>query len=293
MPEGISGNRIERLAARGGAQALRLSHESGYSVVVSEHGAHVVSWVGPNERELLFMSEAARFEPGIPIRGGIPIVFPQFGEGVLPKHGFARTMEWKAIREQVSVSGPVTVTFRLLSDAQTLQLWPHRFQVELDVVLTDVLLLSLRVENTGDSRLEFNSALHTYFRTKDVAGVRVRGLEGSESVDFLKDRTIAIDPHPEIGISGPVDRVYRNSPQTVLVESAQDGIVYQITKEGFADTVIWNPWIDGARAISDFLAAEYREMVCVESGNILTTIALEPGELHASAQILRADFQRG
>lgn len=35
-------------------------------------------------------SSKAFFKPGKAIRGGVPVVFPQFGPGALPQHGFAR-----------------------------------------------------------------------------------------------------------------------------------------------------------------------------------------------------------
>jgi glucose-6-phosphate 1-epimerase len=289
MPQGMSGNRIERMTGRGGVSLLRLFHDSGYAAVVSEYGAHVVSWTDPSERELLFLSEAALFEPGKPIRGGIPLVFPQFSDGKLPKHGFARTMVWKVVREQVSTAGSVMVTLRLVSDASTLALWPHHFQAEVDIVVTDVLLLTLRVENTGVAPFTFTSALHTYFRTEDVAGVRLSGLEGCEFVDALRPRKVDVEGRREIAVDGPIDRVYRDSPQSVKLHSERDGTTFLITKEGFSDTVVWNPWVDGARSIADLRDDEYSQMVCVESGNVLSPITLVPGELHTSAQILRVE----
>lgn len=268
---------------------LRLAHDSGYAVVVSEYGAQVLSWTDPREQELLFVSDAAIFKRGTPIRGGIPIVFPQFSEGTLPKHGFARTVMWRVVREQVSTSGPVAVTLRVVSDANTLAVWPHQFLAELDVVLTDVLLLTLRVENTGSTPLAFTSALHTYVRTDDIAGVRIRGLEGCEFVDLLRQRKSDVERRREIAVDGPIDRVYRDSPQSVQVYSEGDGRTLLITKEGFSDTVVWNPWADGARAIADYKAEEYTRMVCVESGNVLTPVTLSPGGLYTSAQIVRVE----
>jgi len=63
-------NQIERFTGKGGLPFLRLSHVSGFSLVLSEYGAHVVSWTSPEESELLFTSEVALYEVGKPIRGG-------------------------------------------------------------------------------------------------------------------------------------------------------------------------------------------------------------------------------
>jgi glucose-6-phosphate 1-epimerase len=258
-------------------------------VVVSEYGAHILSWQNPSGQELLFVSEAAVYESGKPIRGGIPLVFPQFSKGKLPQHGFARVSAWKVIREQVSTSGAVSVTLRLVPDEAIDALWPHPFVLEYDVVLTDVLLTTMRVENTGSRELQFTSALHTYFRTSDVSGVEVHGLNGTEFVDFLDQRKVSLETRPQIIIDGPVDRAYQDSPATLSIVSKHDGRRYSVTKEGFSDTVVWNPWIETAKLIADLLPTEYAQMICVESGNVLTPVVLPVGEMHTSAQILREE----
>lgn len=283
------GNRIERVIGKGGLPMMCLWHSSGYSVVVSEYGAHIVSWMTPDERELLFLSDAAVFEEGKAIRGGIPIVFPQFSkQGPLPAHGVARTKRWKVVREQVSDNDAVSVTLRLNSDRQTETVWPHQFTLEFEIVLTDVLLTTLRVHNTGETPFSFTSALHTYFRTSDVSRVSIQGLSGAMFLDFLKNRESSVETRGEISIHEPIDRVYVNSPETVAIASGSDGVRYLVTKDGFADSVVWNPWIEGARTIADLRPEDYQQMVCVESGNVDAAITLAPGATHSAGQIIRA-----
>jgi glucose-6-phosphate 1-epimerase len=282
-------NHIERFIGKGGLSFLRLSHVSGFSVVLSEYGAHVVSWTSPEENELLFTSEAATYEVGKPIRGGIPIVFPQFGKGALPQHGFARLKQWKIVREQLGSTDAVSVTLRLNSDEESEKLWSHPFTVELDVVLTDVLLMSLRVINTGRNAFSFTSAFHNYFRVRDVARVAIRGLRDVEYSDFLRERRAFMETRERIDIAGHIDRAYRDSPQTIVLDSPPENRSYLITKEGFSDTVVWNPWDVNSQSIVDMRPEEYHTMVCLESGNILTPVVLEPGDVHASAQILRVE----
>jgi glucose-6-phosphate 1-epimerase len=168
-------------------------------------------------------------------------------------------------------------------------LWPHEFMMELDVVLTDVLLLTLRVDNMSATAFHFTSALHTYFSTEDVGAVTLRDLQGIEYVDFLNERRMSVESRSEISIDQPIDRAYRDSPQALTLHSSRDGVRFSITKEGFSDTVVWNPWEQGAQAIADLAPDDFRRMVCVESGNILTPVRVLPGESHVSAQILRAE----
>lgn len=282
-------NHIERCAGQGGLPFIRLYHMSGFSAVISEYGAQVLSWKCPAERELLFTSKAAVFEIGKPIRGGVPVIFPQFGKGVLPQHGFARVRSWRVVRESIAAADAVSVTLRLNSDEETERVWEHPFTVELDIVLTDVLLVSLRVINTGRSSFSFTSALHTYFRVGDISQVVLQGLRGVEFSDFLRERRVFAETRDEVTITGPTDRAYRDSPDSLVVESRSDRLRYLITKDGFSDTVVWNPWDVGAQAITDLGAEEYRQMVCAESGNILSPVVVEPGDVHASAQILRIE----
>src|SRR3954462_5540325 len=76
--------------------AFDVRHPSGSVATVQLHGAHVTRWRTAAGDDSLFLSRAARFAPGEAIRGGIPVVFPQFAErGPLPKHGFARTALWR------------------------------------------------------------------------------------------------------------------------------------------------------------------------------------------------------
>jgi glucose-6-phosphate 1-epimerase len=194
------------------------------------------------------------------------------------------------IREQVSTSGAVSVTLRLVPDEISSKLWPHPFVLEFDVVVTDVLLTTLRVENPGLEEFQFTSALHTYFRTSDISSVEVHGLAGTEFVDFLNQRKVSLEGRPEIMIEGSIDRAYQDSPSTISILSKGDRRRYSITKEGFSDTVVWNPWIENSKTIADFLPNEYTQMICVESGNVLTPVSLPAGEVHTSAQILRVEY---
>src|SRR5204863_9262286 len=91
------GSRVERVetAAADGARAAAFTH-----------GAQVTSskTVGGDER--LFLSERSAFAADAAIRGGGPVIFPQFGAmGPLPKHGFARVVEWDSVRAGQASTG--------------------------------------------------------------------------------------------------------------------------------------------------------------------------------------------
>ena len=75
------------------------------TVEVLLYGATVISWQSSppdstEQKEHLFVSSKAALDGSKPVRGGIPIVFPCFGQPTLeahkglPQHGYARNSKW-------------------------------------------------------------------------------------------------------------------------------------------------------------------------------------------------------
>src|SRR3990167_4424076 len=114
-----------------GIEALRLNGPRGATAVISKLGAQVLSWVPPDGKECLFLSDKAVFDGSVAVRGGVPVCFPQFAErGDLPKHGFVRTREWSVSSERTADDFAL-VTMEIASDESTLALGPHTFHAEL------------------------------------------------------------------------------------------------------------------------------------------------------------------
>ena len=86
---------------------VMLTHRSGARAEAYLHGAHVTSWRNAAGDELLFLSRESDFTAGRPIRGGIPVIFPQFGSGALVQHGFARSSEWQLVHSALRENGVV------------------------------------------------------------------------------------------------------------------------------------------------------------------------------------------
>src|SRR5512135_835144 len=81
-----------------GLPKVVLANPDGSRAEVYVHGAHVTSWRPVGDEERLYLSPASEFRDGVAIRGGVPVVFPQFSNcGPLPKHGFARNVAWDLI----------------------------------------------------------------------------------------------------------------------------------------------------------------------------------------------------
>ena len=50
--------------------------------------------------------------------------------------------------------------------------------------------------------------------------------------------------------------------------------------------MVWNPWIENAKAMSDFDDEGYKKMICVEPGYVGQRLELQPGETKAFSQTL-------
>lgn len=253
------------------------------------HGAHVTSWTDALGREAFWVSRRARWSPDAPIRGGVPVVFPQFADrGPLPKHGFARVARWElaeAGSERSEDDGPVRVRLRLGDDEHTRALWPHPFRAELRISLDERLEMELRISNPGTAALEFTAALHSYFRVAEAARAEVHGLEGAAFRDNTRDNAPGVQREPALRIRGETDRVYADAPDRVRIDSG--GAVLLLHKRGFPDAVVWNPGPELARELDDFGDDEFREMLCVEAAVVERPVRLEPGAEWSAGQALR------
>ena len=261
---------------------VNLAHPSGSSAEIYLNGAQVTSWIPAKGGERLYLSENSVFSPGKPIRGGIPVVFPQFADsGPLPKHGWLRAMEW----DVASHDGSTGVTLRTEETPDSRTLWPHTYDVRLRIQLgEDSLEVTLIVRNPGAEAFGFTSALHTYLAVTDIERAELRGLYGSPYIDKTANRAIVRDDDPAVRISRETDRIYTGVRGDVeLVDSDS---VLRISSSGFPDVVVWNPWIDVARGIADMRDDDYRRFICVEAAAAEQAVMLRPGESWEGAQRL-------
>lgn len=269
----------------------RLVHPSGARAVVYLQGAHVASWTDAAGIERLFVSEYARWEPGFAIRGGIPVIFPQFADqGPLPKHGFARTARWEEVEAGTGTEGAAFVRLRLADDEATRALWPHPFRAEVRVALGAATLeVALCVENAGDGDMAFTCALHTYLRVDDVRRTTVEGLRGVRYLDKLESGAAHLEEREAVSFTGETDRVYVAAPDRLGIRDVAGGRAVTLEKEGFRDAVVWNPWEALARRLPDLGGEEYLRMLCVEPANAAAPVRLASGEAWTGTQRLRAE----
>jgi Uncharacterized enzymes related to aldose 1-epimerase len=271
------------------ADVTRIASPDGATAEIHRNGAHVTSWrAASDNRERLFLSARARTGEGASIRGGIPVIFPQFAaEGPLPKHGFARNMPW-TLDEQPDAG---VARFTLRDSVTTRAIWPASFFATLTVRIAGrILSTSLTIENTSAVDIHFTAALHTYLRTDDIGQVELAGLQGARYRVSGDPGSLRTDDDAVLRIAGELDRVYVGAPTRLVLREPGRELVIDATN--FPDAVIWNPGAVKAAAMDDMEPGGERHMVCVEAAAIQSGVRLEPGARWTGRQTLMAtDFQ--
>jgi len=242
-------------------------------------GAHVTDFQKKGEPPLLFTSQCSRFAVGQPIRGGIPVIFPWFSarEG-MPSHGFVRISDWELHEATTVPDGGVSLRFGFSETALSATLPPYRANYV--VTVTDQLTLELIITNaSGDQNLNFEDCLHTYFAVEDINAVSVVGLKGLNYLDKVESFALKAESADALKIASEVDRIYLDATGPVEILDSKLRRKIRIDKSGSASTVVWNPWITKAQQMPDFFNDDYRQMLCVESGNVASNkIVLPPGK---------------
>ncbi|MDD5697964.1 MAG: D-hexose-6-phosphate mutarotase [Victivallaceae bacterium] len=259
--------------------------------VVALHGAQVLNFIPKGQEAVLWNSEKSWFEPGKPIRGGIPVCWPWFGshpdDSALPSHGFARLSEWKPAAAGECRSGAVFLELKLTPQMIADKFKNADFLLKLRVEVSSKLSAALIIGNTGKNDLSYSAALHSYFNISDISRIAISGLDDSTFIDTL-DNTIHRQ-QGKIRFTAETDRLYEDTAATCVIDDPGFRRRVIVAKNGSRSTVIWNPWEAKSRRMPDFGDTEFHNMVCVETANAGTdTRTLTPGESHTLQVIIEA-----
>lgn len=269
----------------GSLPRLDLTAHDGARAEIYLHGAHITSWIPAGGEERLFLSQASQFRPGTPIRGGVPVVFPQFGtSGPLPPHGLARIMPWEFVNAQPREDGAAAL-FRLRDTAESRRLWPHAFRAALTVTIGGSRIeISLEVTNTGAEPFSFTAAFHPYFSVSDISQAYLEGLGGLRYHDAAIGGVDRVEESDLITFSAEVNRVYFAAPTETRLGEANRFL--KISKTGFTDTVVWYPAAEKCAPMADLEPDDFRRFICVEAATLGVPITLTPGEIWEGKQTL-------
>ena len=252
-------------------------------------GAHMLSFVPKHDqRERLWLSQAAIFDGQHAIRGGIPICWPWFGDHPakhssadaqnLPAHGYVRTQSWTVVSATDSEAG----THLVLQPANaTGPGFAQQVELTLSIDIGKQLVLRLTTRNTGQHAFNYNAALHSYFEIGNIHECQLHGLSG-QYLDKTLGMQAATTPQ-HYTFNQETDRVHLCQAEHVYINAAGQRI--DISSQGHDSVVVWNPWQAKSISMKDMPDTGYLSMLCVESA-VTQNYTVAPGSSHSLQQII-------
>ncbi len=264
-----------------GIWVTELVSDDGAHALVADHGAHVLSWTPAGGEAAFYLSSKSGYGGSAAIRGGVPIIFPQFGErGTGKRHGIVRATQWEALGAGVE-DGKAVARYRFVHEGDAP--WPHHAELVFTVTLSGrEMELALDVKNPSSESWQFCAALHTYLQVADIADVRLSGLHNVGYLDQVKGGVPGRQEDALLAIDGEIDRIYAAVAQPLVLEDGAQRLI--IDKQGFADVVVWNPGAAKAAGLADMPAEDYRSFLCVEAGAIMQPVTLDGGAVWRGVQ---------
>ncbi len=260
-------------------------------------GAHLTHWQPTGEAPVLFLSSKTAFAPGKAIRGGIPVIWPWFGDRSIgnlpdqppsPAHGFARTTEWQ-LSFAALAGDELHLTLTLAPDDHSRSLGYDNFRLAYQLMIGRSLRAWLTVVNDGSQPLVYEEALHTYLSVGDVRQTSITGLEATTYLDKRAPDaegrpTEKVEATTPLVLTGTTDRVYCNSTGPCVVTDTVGSRRLHVAKTGSASTIVWNPWAELTAKLTDVDPDGWQQMLCVETGNVgPNAVTVAPKQGHTLA----------
>ncbi|MBK8973209.1 MAG: D-hexose-6-phosphate mutarotase [Hahellaceae bacterium] len=253
----------------------------------SLQGGQLLSYEQTGQPSILWHNNEAIYRNGLPVRQGIPICWPWFGDLARnpepvkmqfkevdhpPAHGWVRQQPWQLMESQLD-SARALIIFSV--DCPNLPLQTiARYEIAAEYVS-----LTLTTKNIGNDVLHFSFALHTYFAVGNISHVSLMGLDGKPYIETL-DNWQEKKQQGSLSFNGETDRIYLNAPDTLILRDDSLKRDIMINARNSRSVVVWNPWIDKAARMSQFPDQDYTRMLCVETARIWEKdfVTLEPGQ---------------
>lgn len=276
--------------------AIRIDNENA-SATVFLQGAQLSHYERKDEPPIIWCSPLNDYSEGKPLRGGIPVCWPWFGDldknpdivsaKPLAKnaaaHGLARNRLWQLDAVEALNPGQTRMTLSLDLKAEQEQAWPFATHLSLEVTVGEDLRLAFNVRNHSDSTVTFSSALHTYFAVSHITQVSLEGLQGLDYIDCMLDWSHHCQ-QGALSIDREVDRIYLGTSRVITLQDQGWARSIAVQTEGSDSTVVWNPWNEKARRLSNFPDSAFADMLCIETANAdQDCVTLEPGCSHQLA----------
>jgi glucose-6-phosphate 1-epimerase len=270
---------------------------SAASATIYLQGAHLTHWQPVGQQDVLYVSKKSEFEPGKPIRGGVPLAFPWFAADSKqdrwngkpgPMHGFARVQDW-TLSFAAQSGDDLHLTFTLGPSELSREMGFDHFRVAFELTIGRSLIMKLAVANDTGKPFVFEEAMHTYFHVADVRQVSITGLEPTSYIDKTDDFKVKPAFHAALTPTQFTDRIYNDTTATCAIHDPGFKRTITIAKEHSNTTVVFNPW----KAMADLGDDEWHNFVCVETVNAgRNAVTIEPGKTHVMTAHVTVTDQR-
>ena len=221
--------------------------------------------------------------------GGIPICWPWFGSSgpSTNNHGFA----WRSafeVRSKKSSPERAELVLGLKPSAATRKEWPHEFDLEYSIILTDTLKLVLKTRNTDSKPFILTAGFHPYFFIGDRDRTVVTGTDGMKYCDSRLTTEYNSVWKGNMKLLSSFDHVFVEPYPTAshtVVDPLLDRRV-TVTSAGAKRLVVWNPGVEEQAwekpAPGDLAIGDWRHLVCVEPAILWKEAAIDmkPGAEH-------------
>lgn len=274
-------NQLQFSNGKGDLPVIKIANPHAQALI-SVYAGQVLSYHPTSATaDLMFLSEKAYYQTGKAIKGGTPICWPWFGpdpEGLgRASHGFVRNRLWTVQSTATTPDQETKVKLGLVDTPETREIWPHAFELSIEITVGKTLTIDLSTRNTGDQPFTITQALHTYFNVGDIAPVQVGGLENTNYIDKV-DGGAQKHQSGLITITEEVDRVYTDVSPTLVIEDPTLKRKIHIKSTGSKTAIVWNPWVENAAKMADLEDDDYKQMICVETANAANdVIDIAPG----------------
>ncbi|SIN77343.1 D-hexose-6-phosphate mutarotase [Salinivibrio sp. ES.052] len=276
------------LCYRQSVPILRVAHPS-CSATISLFGGHLITFAPSGEKSLTWMSDNAIYDAKTPLRGGVPICWPWFGNTGQPSHGFARRQMWQLAKIEETPEG-ATIQLELFDSEASRALWPHRFHATVTFTLTHQADIALTVTNTDKHPWTMGGALHSYLAVEDSEQVNVEGVGCQYLDNFAAGKQC---PAPgKVTFQEPVDRIYTGAKETLTLTDPLGNRRLKVNNRGATSAVIWNPGQAAAVKMADMEDNGYLKFVCIEAAIEQPTQVVHPRQSYTLAtQLLDERYQ--
>jgi glucose-6-phosphate 1-epimerase len=247
-----------------------------------------VSWWRPKSttEDVLWLSTNARFEKGRSIRGGVPIIWPWFGQHPTDNsyciHGFARVTPWELVKSEDLKNGATKLLLRMVPTQEVKKQLSYDFSLELVIIVGESLSTNLTTINNASFPFVISEGFHTYFYISDIENIKIKGLESAVLTDKVNNFKKDIEGEVITFSDSEFDKVYLNNSNDIFIEDEKFNRVITVKKSNSNSTVIWTPGENKAKKMGDMgTEGEWRRMVCVEAVNALeNNVVIYPGKSH-------------